>query len=345
MKKTILLLACASMLAGSAYAQSEVESLYKSGKEAFAAYDKDFAKTQLSQPVDTAAMLGNLMKGFKDFEAALPLDSVKTNKIDKKTGLPKVKTKYSKEMVALMAGHIGDLTAAGNMYYTSKQYAEGAYAFGRYCELIQSPMAKANNVQVPADTILGQIRFFEGLCDYYIPDYKKAFTAFDNALKLGYTGKEYNLNIADYKADCFSKMLQPLLDAKEFDKAYAAVDKAIAAEPNNSAYYYMKGALYASDSTKNVDDAIAMYKKSVELNPKNADANFNVGYYLWKKGQEAINAAPANATNDQIAPQVVPVYKEALPYLQKALEINPEYPSVKAVIENINYGLGILDKK
>ena len=107
----------------------------------------------------------------------------------------------------------------------------------------------------------------------------------------------------------------------------------------------MKGELYASDSTKNVDDAIAMYKKSVELNPKNADANFNVGYYLWKKGQEAINAAPANATNDQIAPQVVPVYKEALPYLQKALEINPEYPSVKAVIENINYGLGILDKK
>ena len=142
MKKTILLLACASMLAGSAYAQSDVESLYKSGKEAFAAYDKDFAKTQLNQPVDTAAMLGNLMKGFQDFEAALPLDSVKTNKIDKKTGLPKVKTKYSKEMVALMAGHIGDLTAAGNMYYTSKQYAEGAYAFGRYCELIQSPMAK-----------------------------------------------------------------------------------------------------------------------------------------------------------------------------------------------------------
>lgn len=344
MKKSILLLACAAMLAGSAYAQGDVESLYKSGKAAFAAYDKDYAKMSLQQPVDTNAMLSNLMQGFHDFEAAMPLDSVPTGKIDKKTGLPKVKTKYSKEMAATIAGHIADLANAGNNYYTMKKYTDGAYAFNRYCEYVNSPLAKANNVTVPADTILGQVRFFEGLCDYYIPDYDKAFYAFDKALKLGYTGKEFNLNIADYKADCFGKILQPLLDAKKFDEAYAAVDKQIASEPNNSAYYYMKGSLYASDSTKTADQIIAMYKKAVELNPKNADANFNVGYYLWKKGQDAINAAPSNATNAQIAPQVVPVYKEALPYLNKALEINPEMNNAKAVVENINYGLSILDK-
>ena len=48
MKKSFMLLAGALMLAGSAFAQNPAEALFKSGKAAFDAYDKDLAVMQMS---------------------------------------------------------------------------------------------------------------------------------------------------------------------------------------------------------------------------------------------------------------------------------------------------------
>ena len=78
MKKTLMLLAGVLMLAGSASAQETAEQLFKSGKEAFAAFDKDLGVMQMTpDKVDKNLMAENLLKGFADLEKELPLDSVK----------------------------------------------------------------------------------------------------------------------------------------------------------------------------------------------------------------------------------------------------------------------------
>ena len=91
MKKTLMLLAGVLMLAGSASAQETAEQLFKSGKEAFAAFDKDLGVMQMTpDKVDKNLMAENLLKGFADLEKALPLDSVK--QLNKDGSLKKIKT-------------------------------------------------------------------------------------------------------------------------------------------------------------------------------------------------------------------------------------------------------------
>lgn len=140
-----MLLASALMLAGSASAQNTAESLFKSGKAAFEAYDKDLGTMQLSpDKVDKDQMAANLLKGFADFQEALPLDSVK--KLNKDGSLKKIETKYSKKIVPILCAHIGDLLTVGDNYYQAQKNAEASAVYGKYCQLIKSPMAIENKV-------------------------------------------------------------------------------------------------------------------------------------------------------------------------------------------------------
>lgn len=341
MKKTIMLLASALVLTGSAFAQNTAESLFKSGKAAFAAYDKDLGTMQLSpDKVDKDAMAANLLKGFADFEEALPLDSVK--QLNKDGSVKKIKTKYSKEMVATMSSHIADLLTVGDNYYQAQKNAEASKVYGKYCELIKSPMAIENKVPQPADTIMGQIYFMKGLCDYNMNADMDAFAAFGEAMKYGFTGKLFGVNTGDYKAACLARHLQTILDAKDYAKAYSLLDGAIAAEPANATYYCMRGDVLTNDTTKNADEALASYKKAIELNPKYADALYRAGIGVFKQVQDYLNKN-TNLTNEQAAPVLIPLYQEALAYFEKAKENGQT--GTEAYIENINYALGILQKK
>ena len=341
MKKTIMLLASALMLAGSASAQNTAESLFKSGKAAFEAYDKDLGTMQLSpDKVDKDQMAANLLKGFADFQEALPLDSVK--KLNKDGSLKKIETKYSKKIVPILCAHIGDLLTVGDNYYQAQKNAEASAVYGKYCQLIKSPMAIENKVVQPADTIMGQIYFMKGLCDYNMNSDMDAFAAFGEAMKYGFTGKLFGVNTGDYKAASLARYLQTILDKKEYAKAYTLLEGAIAAEPANATYQCMLGDVYTNDTTKTADEAVAAYKKAIELNPKYPDALYRAGHGLWKKAQDYLQSHP-DATIEQAAPVVIPLYEEALGYLERAKENGQT--GTEAFIDNIKYGLNILKPK
>lgn len=341
MKKTIMLLAGALMLTGSVSAQNTAESLFKSGKEAFAAYDKDLGTMQLSpDKVDKDQMATNLLKGFADYEAALPLDSVK--QLNKDGSVKKIKTKYSKDIVATMSSHISDLLSVGDTYYQAQKNAEASAVYGKYLQLIKSPMAVEHKVVVPADTLLGQIYFMKGLCDYNRNADMEAFSAFDQAVKYGFTGKIFGVNTVDYKAACLARHLQTILDKKDYANAYSLLEGAISAEPNNATYQCMLGDVYSNDSTKVGDEAINAYKKAIELNPKYQDALYRAGIALFQKVQKYLNAHQ-DATNEQAAPYIIPLYTDALNYFKSAKENGQT--GTDQYIETIEYALNILAPK
>ena len=160
MKKIFLFVACASLMVMGAQAQT-AEELFKAGKAEFDKYDKLFAEYTLAHgqnPDAPDATVGeraaSLMNGFDLLQKALPLDTIieynkdGSPKIDKKTGKPKFKTKYSKDIVALLSGHINDVLNVGNA---------------------------------------GKEAVYEGYSAYQLKDYNGAFNAFKNAISKGYT--------------------------------------------------------------------------------------------------------------------------------------------------------------
>lgn len=375
MKKIILLAACAAFTAASAMAQmslvkdlsklagsgnpqdlatvleqiqpalvnaesaGDVLTWYTAGKAAFGIYDKMLAAKMMQQPVDDGAMAELLSAGFEFYQKALPLDTViqlekdGTPKIDKKTGLPKVKTKYSDEILGSLTSHMGDIADIGNSCLQSEKWDMAASAFHNFAEISTSPFAKKQGI-VPADSTLAQVRFFEGYAFYQAKQYEPAYFAFTKAMKLGY--KENN--VEEFNNSSLANLIQVMLDAKDYAKAYTWIDNAIANDPNDPVLYDMKG--FAKElETEGVEEAIPFYKQACQLGPDNSSANYDMGRCLYLRAQKIIDEN-LNMSTQQLAPKVKPIYDEAMPYLQKAVSLNGEQASkAQRIIDDINYKL------
>ena len=378
MKKTILLGAAAIMMAFSASAQmslvkdlakkatsgnvmematvldqiepaftnpesaNDVLTWYTAGKAAFGIYDEMYKMKIMQQPVDDKMMNQALSAGFEFFQKALPLDSVV--ELDKagapklnKDGSKKVKTKYSKEIISALTAHMGDIANAGNVYLQASDWENAAHAFGNYADIASSPFAIANGVAA-ADSTLSQVRFFQGYSQYQIKDYADAYENFTKARKLGYTDN----NIVDFQTSSLANMVQGMLDNNEYDKAYNFIDNALSADPNNGTLHDIKG--FTVELKDGVDAALPFYRKATEVDPTYANGFFDVGRCLYLQAQKIIDENP-NATNSQLIPKIKPVYDDAIPFLKKASELNPDDTKAKNVLDDILYKFEVMGVK
>lgn len=377
MKKSILFLTCATMLAGPVSAQSvsvndalklssnssigelseavkslkstattskDVLTYYATGKVAFALYDKYYGMSQINQPIDTMAMSNALLDGFKFYEEGLPLDSMPQldkngqPKVDKH-GVPKIKPKYSKDMLQTMVNHAIDVVKVADILRDAQKWTEAGIAYEKYCNIVKSPLAAQNNISI-ADSTFGMVRFLEGFCQYFGQDYTSATKNLIASYGLGYREN----NIEGFLDASLVQVIQKDLDTKNYANAYQLLDHIISKIPQHAFFYDLKGQVMSSDSTKKADEYLVVYKKAVEIDPNNASALYHVGSAICDQAQEIINA-DQNATNAQLAPKVIPFYNEAVPYLEKAIandKDNQIANSAKSMLDSVKYRLDLL---
>ena len=321
----------------------DVLTWYTAGKAAFGLYDELYKMKLLGQPVEDVMMNEALSAGFEYFQKALPLDSVV--EVDKKTGAPKlnsdgtkkVKTKYSKEIIGSLTSHMGDIANAGNVYLQNSDWANAAAAFGNYADLASSAFAIANGVAAP-DSTLSQVRFFQGYSLYQIKEFAKAYESFTKSRKLGYTDN----NIVEFQTSSLANMVQGMLDNKEYDKANNFIDNALKNDPTNGTLHDIKG--FTTELKDGVDAALPLYRRACEVDPTYANAFFDVGRCLYLQAQQIIDDNP-NATNKELIPKIEPIYREAIPFLEKATQLNAEDTKAKNVLDDILYKFEIMGVK
>lgn len=378
MKKTFVTLALTSMVAFSSFAQKDVvkavkgtltgggsvpqlvEALNKlepaltnpeTAQDAYTwllagqGYMKIYDQIQVAQmtgnsnPDDTKQMGEALMKGYNHLEKALSLDTVYETKngeyvINKKTGERKYKAKYSNEIIGLLNGHISDFSRVGNAAIGAEDWATAYDAYRHFCEVAASPRAKAANINIP-DSTLAEVSFFQGYSAYQIKEYAKAYPAFAKAQRMGYTGN----NIDAFATSALANMIQGTLDAKDYAKAYAILDKNIAEDPDNAALYDMKGIVIENDTTKGVKQAIDLFRKATQVNPNYAQGYYDTGRALYLIASDLISENP-KATTAEMAPKLIPIYEEALPLFNKAIELDSNLADqANRIIDDINYKL------
>ena len=321
---------------------NDVLTWYTAGKAAFGIYDTMFGAKSLGQAVDDNMMSAALGAAFDYYQKALTLDTIvemDKNGMPKlnKDGSKKVKTKYSKEIISALTAHMGDIANAGNVYLQASDWENAAHAFGNYADIASSPFAIANGVAA-ADSTLSQVRFFQGYSQYQIKDYADAYENFTKARKLGYTDN----NIVDFQTSSLANMVQGMLDNNEYDKAYNFIDNALSADPNNGTLHDIKG--FTVELKDGVDAALPFYRKATEVDPTYANGFFDVGRCLYLQAQKIIDENP-NATNSQLIPKIKPIYDDAIPFLKKASELNPDDTKAKNVLDDILYKFEVMGVK
>ncbi len=320
---------------------NDVLTWYTAGKAAFGIYDTMFGAKSLGQAVDDNMMSAALGAAFDYYQKALTLDTIvemDKNGMPKlnKDGSKKVKTKYSKEIVGALTSHMGDIANAGNIYLQANDWQGAADAFGKYADIASSAFAIKNGVAAP-DSILSEVRFYQGYAQYQVQDFENAYYSLDKARKLGYTDN----NIVDFQTSALANMVQGMLDKNEYDKANNFIDNALKGDPNNATLHDIKG--FTVELKDGVDAALPFYRKATETDPTYANAFFDVGRCLYLQAQKIIDDNP-NATNKELVPKLKPIYDAAIPYLEKAIELNtnPNDNKAKNVLDDILYKFEVM---
>ncbi|MEH6407116.1 MAG: tetratricopeptide repeat protein, partial [Leeuwenhoekiella sp.] len=113
------------------------------------------------------------------------------------------------------------------------------------------------------------------------------------------------------------------------DKYEEAMQKIIAKDPNNAELYYNLGV--GAAQSDNTEKAKEYYTKALEIDPNFASANLNMAAAILEKDKEYIdemnglgNSNADNKRYDALKSQRMDLYRNSIPYLEKAVEANPK---------------------
>ena len=330
-------------------------------------FDKYMDNRRVGKKIDIKAMGHTLLDAYDYSINALKLDTIHIldkkgqPEIDKKTKRPRVRTKYSKEVVNRLVEHHDNYRTMGSELYNVKDW-DGAYkAWDYYCQ-----MAARNDDRrwLKPDSIIAEVRYYQGIAAWQKTDTIDAVRLFSIARHMGYNRKE----AYDYALVCLSDLgneqevvklaweaylkfgtsdpqyirilINYYLGLLDYSGANGLIDEAMEANPNDDELLNLKGLVV--ETYHDIYEAFPYYQRCIELNDSNASGLFNVGRFFYNKAMET--RQNSNLYGKKLADLVNPIYREALPYLEKSYEINPHNPDVVNALRDIYYKLGEADK-
>lgn len=345
--------------------KSSPEAWYVAGKAYWGLYGKYKDSQAIGKKVDAKAMCNALLEGYDCYVKALSLDTIKEvdkngkPRIDKRTGRPKVKTRFSGDIVEQLSKHVEDFNQAGGELYNVKEW-DGAYrAWQVYLDVLSDERVAKGRAKDAQD--VGQTLYYQAISLWQKGDNAAAAEHFAQARDHGYTKKE----AFDYALVCLSAidddegivslareaydiygtadpqyariLINNYINHKQLDKAALLIDEIIDIENDDAELQNLKGLVV--EQKEGLEKAFPYFKRSVELDGENASALFNLGRYYYN---DATKVAEANSRMSAraLARKVNPIYQKALPYLEKAYKLDPSNDDARNALRTIYYKLG-----
>lgn len=273
----------------------------------------------------------------------------KAIELDKKGG----KSAKIKDMLNKLKGlYVNE----GSNSYTRQNYEKAFACFKNVIAIGKLPILNHKDTA---------IYYYTGLSAQLAKKYAEAIPYYEEALKLGFTSEgSIYFNIFDAyksmgKAEEGEKYLEEGLmkypkntnilfslisyyieKGEDPSKILVYIDKAIKSEPNNASLHFAKGTLH--DKLGNFDEAVQAYTRATELNPKFFDAYYNIGALYFnaavKLNEEANKVPPSEMKRyDELLKKANDKFKESIPYMQKAYEVNPKSKEVVEALKSIYF--------
>jgi tetratricopeptide (TPR) repeat protein len=260
---------------------------------------------------------------------------------------------------------VNDFTDQAVKAFNDNDYNLALKSFEDILEIQNLPLMQEDPPTV--DTV---IIFNAGLAAYNAENYDKAIKYYKEAAKYDYNGsRTYELISACYtnqndtvnalatlqegfekypeSSSILVQMINIYMSSNKTDDAMKYLDLAIEQDPENASFYFAQGAL--NDKLGNTDKAIEAYEKAIELKPDYFDAYYNLGAIYYNKGVKQLDVANAVPTNkpdlyEAEKNKADEEFKKAIPYMEKASEINTEDTYALESLKQLYYRLKMMDK-
>jgi len=128
-------------------------------------------------------------------------------------------------------------------------------------------------------------------------------------------------------------------DIKKYNEIMSEVAQQ---NPNDPVVFYNLGV--SAERLDDYDKAQEYYKKAIELDPEMADPYTNIASMIAEKAEkitEEMNKLSMSAADtkkyDKLKAEKVEVYKEAIPYLKKTIELNPSNVNAIKYLRSVYY--------
>jgi tetratricopeptide (TPR) repeat protein len=194
------------------------------------------------------------------------------------------------------------------------------------------------------------IKFFEKCAEMKYLGITPYYQIYESYLGLGDTAKAESVlkslpTIFPDDKTITLQLIDLYIKSNKTDEALKYIKVAKEADPGNSTLYFAAGIMYLNSSQ--YDPAIEELTKSIELKPDVYDAQYGLGAaYINKasdmfvKANEIMDVKKYSAAIDEANA----VYAKALPYMEKAHELNPEDVYAMRSLQELYYRLKQTDK-
>lgn len=315
---------------------------------------KQILGQQPNEPVMYKA-LGAILPYFKK---AYELDQLPNEK-------GKIKPKYSKDIKSILGADHVYFFNGGAYYFDQKDYKKAYDFFNQYLEISELPMFEGTQTAEKDSTFM-TVQFYAAVAATQLQDSPIAIKALERAkssdFRLNdvyqYLSYEYkqagdSVNYVKTLEEGYAKFpneeffLMSLIDAyiqsSQNEKAISYLNTAIAQKPSDSQLYHALGIVYET-GIKDYAKAEETFKKALEVNPESVESMSALGRIYYN---QAVNKqGEANMINDSKKYQeeltiAKDLFKQALPYFQKAHEMKPSESEYMVALRGIYYNLNM----
>ena len=338
--------------------KNDPKTYFTAGMIGYTENDSYSKLMMLGKEVDQVKKGKAIMEAYDYFLKAYKLDQMPNAK-------GKVKPKFDKKIKENIKEFYTaqyNLVGYGAHLFDKKDYKGAFDAFSTFLEIPKLPMM--NKELSMTDSTYRMIKYFSALAATNMQNHDKAIEMYKDLADDNYETKNvYQLLADEYRTikDTVNYLatleqgfklfnddpwfLQNIINhyiySDKIEEASKYLDAAIAQAPTVAEYYYVKGNV--DERLGNNDGARKAFEKALELQPKMASAYAGIGRIIFNQAVEFLRAADSIRDNKLYNAEVQKandIFKQSLPYMEKAVELDPKDTDFKQALKMLYYRLG-----
>jgi len=233
-----------------------------------------------------------------------------------------------------------DLYSKGSQQFEEKDFEGALKSFATQIEITESNQYagaidtgmyyNAGLAAINSEKYTEAMKYFEKCAEMEYMGISPHYNIYECIMGLGDTAKAeaYLLDLPKKFPDdknIYLNLIDLYLKSNKYDEALKYIEIAKADDPDNFSLYFATGIMYLNQEV--FDNAIAEFGKSIELNPDHFESQYGLGASYINKAADMVIKANEIMDVDEYSKAIDEanaVYEKALPFMEKAYELNPQ---------------------